>query len=113
MTHPFPAEHDQQQAEAIDVLKEAKAFLLVHFSPGEECDSPFCGGAHTHRETKVIASCTSMDLHHAMTAIAEEIQITESINTLMGLNQSQREQIAELLQAGADAFIRLRDDDED
>ena len=113
MTHPFPAEHDQQQAEALDILKGAGAFLLIHFEDGEECDSPFCEGSHVHRTTKVIASCSSQDLHHAMTAIAEEIQITESINTLMALSTDQREQVAALLRAGADSFIRLRDDDEE
>ena len=111
MMHPFPAEHDQQQAEAIDMLKEAKAFLLVHFSPGEECDNPFCAGTHTHRTTKVIASCASQDLHHAITAIAEEIQITESINTLLALNPDQREQVAAMLRQEDNSMLRLRDDE--
>jgi formylmethanofuran dehydrogenase subunit B len=110
--HPFPAEHDQQQAEALEILREAKAFLLVHFTDSEdECENPLCGLMHSHRSTSVIASCSSQDLHHAMTAIGEEILITNSINTLMSLNPAQREMIAAMLRDDDGSFLRLRDDE--
>lgn len=111
MMHPFPAEHDQQQAHALDALREAKAFILIHFKENEECDHPLCMVVHRHRKTRVIASCTHRDLHDAMEAIGEEIMITASIDTLMRLSPTQREQVAAMLREEEGAHFRLLDDE--
>jgi hypothetical protein len=110
--HPFPAEHDQQQAEALDILKGASAFILVHF-PEEEttCENPFCVLMHQHRTTRIIASCSHRDLHHAVEAIGEEIVLTSAIDLLMNLSLPQREQIAALLREEKGAFFHLADDE--
>lgn len=107
--HPFPAEHDQQQAHALDVLKQADSFVLIHFPEGE-CDNPFCGVMHHHRRTRVIASCSHRDLHHAMDALGEEVMLTASINALMELSPAQRKQVAAIL-LDEEPFVRLDDDE--
>jgi hypothetical protein len=115
MSHPFPAEHDQQQAEALEILRHAKSFILINFSEsdGGPCDNPDCAFDHEpHRTTSVIASCSSADLHRAMTSIGEEIMLTQSIELLMNLNDSQRNQIAGMLRHEEGYFMRLRDDDD-
>jgi hypothetical protein len=109
--HPFPAEHDQQQALALDALREAKAFILVHFEEGEECAHPLCPVVHNHRKTSVIASCSHHNLHDAMEAIGEELLITASIDALMRLNPTQREQVAAMLRNEEGAHFRLDDDE--
>lgn len=112
--HPFPAEHDQQQAEALEILKNADSFILVYFNDTdpEECDNPLCGIMHSHRTTSMIASCASQDLHGAMNAIGQEILISTSVDALMALSESQRDQIAGLLR-GEQPFLRVRDDEAD
>jgi len=115
MTHPFPAEHDQQQAEAIDILRKAGSFILIHFhdTEGGHCGTPGCVEDHPSiRTTSVIASCSTEDLHRAMSSIGEEIMVTQSIETLMNLHPNQREQIAAMLRQEEGAYLRLRDDDE-
>lgn len=109
--HPFPAEHDQQQAHALDVLKEADSFILIHF-PEKQCDNPFCEVMHQHRSTRVIASCANRDLHYAMEALGEEIMLTASINAVMALSLRQRKQVAAmLLDEEAESFVRFDDDE--
>jgi hypothetical protein len=114
MTHPFPAEHDQQQAEALEILRGAGSFILIHFSDSEggPCNNPDCVMDHEpHRTTSVIASCSTLDLHGAMTALGEEMMITQSIETLMNLGENQREQIASMLRHESGSFLKLRDDE--
>lgn len=111
MTHPFPAEHDQQQAHALDILKEAGAFILIHFPEKATCDDPLCEVVHHHRATRIIASCSHQEFHHALEAIGEEIMIVSSIDTLMSLGPEQREQIAAILRHEEGALFRLGDDD--
>lgn len=112
--HPFPAEHDQQQAEALDRLKGAKAFVLIYFEENEEeCDHPLCGLLHRHRTTSVLASCSHRDLQLGMEALAEEIMVATSIETLMRLSPGERKQVAAMLRTGDKSFMRLEDDDDD
>lgn len=114
MTHPFPAEHDQQQAEAIDILRKAGSFVLIHFTEvdGGPCDNPECDLDHeAHTTTSVIASCSTRDLHLGMNALGEEMMITQSIEMLMGLSENQREQIAAMLRREEGSFLKLRDDE--
>jgi hypothetical protein len=47
-----------------------------------------------------------------MTSIGEEIMLTQSIELLMNLNDSQRNQIAGMLRHEEGYFMRLRDDDD-
>jgi hypothetical protein len=110
--HPFPAEHDQQQAEALEILRKAGAFILIHFSEGEPCGDPDCVIDHSQiSTTSVIASCSTQNLHQAMSAIGEEIMVTQSIETLMGLSDNQREQIAAMLRREEGSYLKLRDDE--
>ena len=111
MRNPFLAEHDQQQAAALDILRGAKAFILVHFSEEENCSNPFCDIDHPHHSTNIIASCGTRDLHAAMNALGEELLLATSVEVLMRLDAPQRELIAALLR-DEQPFLRLADDEE-
>lgn len=108
MRHPHPAEHDQQQAEALDMLRGAESFALLTFSDEgkNECMNPLCDAMHFHRCAKLITSCTPKDLRLAMESIGEEIMYSHAIEVLMNLEPAQREQVAEMLRHGGGAYRR-------
>jgi len=110
--HPFPAEFDQQQAEALEVLRDAKAFILIHF-PERECDNPFCEATHHHEATRVIACCSNRQLGESMEALGEEMALIASLNMLMGLSDKQRKQVADLIRSGDRSLFRVHEDDDE
>jgi hypothetical protein len=112
--HPFPAEHDQQQAEALETLRNAPSFILITFSMSEggHCSNPECVIEHEpHSTTSVLASCSSDDLHRAAIALEDEIMLTQSVQRLMRLSAPQRDQIAGMLRREDGYFLKLSDDE--